>query len=74
MASGFRWDAINGIQKRYPTRRYSDPKLHDLHLIVIDEISIDRRHLSLIVVLDLISGIIVFLLVMEKELTCSFLS
>ena len=55
------WDMIKEIQKRYLTKRYSRPILKDLQLIAIDEISIGKSHNYLTVVLDLISGAVVFI-------------
>ena len=57
---GVSWDVVKGIQKRYLTRHYSHPRLKDLKQIAIDEISIGKGHQYLTVVLDLISGAIVF--------------
>jgi transposase len=57
---GVSWDVIKNIQKRYLSKRYSRPKLKRLKLIAIDEISIGRGHRYLTVVLDLKSGVIVF--------------
>jgi transposase len=54
------WDMIKEIQKRYLTKRYSRPILKDLELIAIDEISIGKGHNYLTVVLNLISGAVVF--------------
>lgn len=57
---GTSWDVIKDIQKRYLSRFYSKPRLKDLRLIAIDEISIGEGHRYLTVVLDLISGAVVF--------------
>lgn len=57
---GVSWDVIKDIQKRYLSKRYGRPKLKRLKLIAIDEISIGRGHRYLTVVLDLKSGVIVF--------------
>ncbi len=54
------WDMIKEIQRRYLTKRYSRPILKNLELIAIDEISIGKGHNYLTVVLDLISGAVVF--------------
>lgn len=54
------WDVIKGIQKRYLIRHFSRPRLKDLKRIAIDEISIGKGHRYLSVVLDLISGAVVF--------------
>ena len=57
---GVSWDVVKDIQKRYLTKRYAHPRLKDLELIAIDEISIGRGHRYLTVVLDLFSGAVVF--------------
>lgn len=58
---GVGWDMIKEIQRHYLTKRYSHPRLKDLELIAIDEISIGKGHNYLTVVLDLISGAVVFI-------------
>jgi len=57
---GVSWDVVKGIQKRHLSKRYSRPRLKDLEQIAIDEISIGKGHQYLTIVLDLISGAIVF--------------
>lgn len=57
---GVSWDVIKDIQKRHLTRRFAKPPLKHLRQLAIDEISIGRGHRYLTVVLDLISGAIVF--------------
>lgn len=54
------WDIIRDIQKRHLVRRYSRPRLKDLAHIAIDEISVGKGHRYLTVVLDLDSGVVVF--------------
>jgi transposase len=54
------WDMIKDIQKRDLARRYSKPKLKHLRRIAIDEIAIAKGHRYLTVVLDLDSGVVVF--------------
>ena len=54
------WDLIKDIQKRDLTRRYAKPKLKRLHYIAIDEIAVAKGHRYLTVVMDLVSGAIVF--------------
>jgi transposase len=54
------WDVIKDIQKRNLRRRFSRPKLKDLTLIAIDEITIGHGHQYLTVVLDLRSGAVIF--------------
>ena len=57
---GVSWDVVKDIQKRYLSKRYAKPRLKDLELIAIDEISIGKGHRYLTVVLDLLTGIVVF--------------
>lgn len=54
------WDVIKEMQKRDLTRRFSKPCLKDLQLIAIDEISVRKGHRYLTIVLDMISGAVVF--------------
>jgi len=57
---GISWDVIKEIQQRHLERRYSRPKLKQLELLAIDEISIGKHHRYLTVVLDLVTGAVVF--------------
>ncbi len=57
---GVSWDIIKDIQKRYLHRHFSRPKLGQLQHIAIDEISIGKGHRYLTIVLDLLSGRVVF--------------
>jgi len=54
------WDLVKDIQKRNLQRRFRHIRLKDLKRIAIDEISIGRGHRYLTVVLDLLSGAVVF--------------
>jgi transposase len=54
------WGTVKDIKKRYLQRRFSRPRLKDLRLMAIDEISIGRGHRYLTVVLNLESGAVVF--------------
>jgi len=54
------WDTIKDIQARYLQRRFGKPKLHKLKQIAIDEINIGKGHRYLTIVLDLLSGAVVF--------------
>lgn len=54
------WDTIKDIQKRYLKRRFTRPRLKGLQEIAIDEISIGRGHRYLTVVLDLLTGAVLF--------------
>lgn len=54
------WDIVKDIQKRNLHKRFKDIKLKYLRRIAIDEISIGHGHRYLTVVLDLLSGAVVF--------------
>jgi transposase len=54
------WDTIKEIQARSLRRRFGKPKLRKLRQIAIDEIAIGKGHRYLTVVLDLLSGAVVF--------------
>lgn len=55
------WDVVKDIQKRSLCGRFKNIKLKHLRQIAIDEISIGRGHRYLTVVLDLLSGAVVFI-------------
>jgi transposase len=54
------WDIVKDIQKRWLSRRFKRIPLQHLRQIAIDEIAIGRGHRYLTVVLDLVSGAVVF--------------
>ena len=54
------WDLVKDIQKRSLSKRFRNIKLKNLRQIAIDEISIGRGHRYLTVVMDLLSGAVVF--------------
>jgi transposase len=54
------WDTIKDIEKRYLQRRFGKPKLHKLKQIAIDEIAVGKGHRYVTVVLNLLSGAVVF--------------
>ena len=54
------WDTVKDIQARSLQRRFGKPKLHKLKQIAIDEIAIGKGHRYVTVVLNLLSGVIVF--------------
>jgi transposase len=54
------WDTIKDIQAKNLQRRFGNPKLRKLKQIAIDEINIGKGHHYLTVVLDLLSGAVVF--------------
>ena len=57
---GVSWDTIKDLQKDELRRHYAKPKLHKLKQIAIDEISVGRGPRYLTVVLDLVSGAVVY--------------
>jgi transposase len=54
------WDTIKEIQAQALTRRFGKPKLAKLRQIAIDEIAIGKGHHYLTVVLNLLTGAVVF--------------
>ncbi len=54
------WDTIKEIQATHLQRKFGKPKLHKLKQIAIDEICIGKGHRYLTVVLNLLSGAVVF--------------
>ena len=55
------WDSIKDLFKRNLQARFGQPKLKRLKRLAIDEISVGHGHRYLTVVLDLISGAVVFI-------------
>jgi transposase len=54
------WDTIKEIQAKDLQRRFGKPRLHKLRQIAIDEINVGKGHRYLTVVLDLLTGAVVF--------------
>jgi transposase len=54
------WDTIKDMQQRHLQQRFGKPKLKNLKEIAIDEIAIGKGHRYLTVVLNLRSGVIVY--------------
>ena len=54
------WDTIKEIQAKHLQRRFGKPKLHKFTQIAIDEINIGKGHRYFTIVLDLLSGAVVF--------------
>ena len=54
------WDTIKEIQKTHLERHYARPRLKHLRQLAIDEIATRKGHVYLTVVLDLESGVVVF--------------
>ena len=57
---GVSWDVVKDMHKRHLGRRFARPKLKRLRQIAIDEISVGHGQRYLTVVLDLVSGAVVF--------------
>jgi len=58
---GVSWDVVKDIQKRHLQRRFKRIRLKQLREIAIDEISVGKGQRYLTVVLDLVSGAVVFI-------------
>jgi transposase len=54
------WDTVKEMQAKHLQRRFGKPKLHKLKQIAIDEISIGKGHRYLTLVLNLLTGAVVF--------------
>lgn len=54
------WDTIKDIQKRYLSKKFGKPRLKGLKYIAIDEISVRTNHKYMTLVMDLISGAVVY--------------
>lgn len=54
------WDTIKDIQAKNLKRRFGNPKLHKLKQIAIDEINIGKGHHYLTIVLNLVTGAVVY--------------
>ncbi len=54
------WDTVKEMQTKHLRRRFGKPKLHKLKQIAIDEINVGKGHRYLTVVLNLLSGAVVF--------------
>jgi transposase len=54
------WDIVKDIQKRHLVKKYSKPKLKNLKEIAIDELAIGKGRRYVTLVLNLRSGVVVF--------------
>jgi len=54
------WDTVKDIQARYLKRRFGKPKLDKLKQLAIDEINLGKGHRYLTIVLNLLTGAVVF--------------
>ena len=57
---GVSWDMVKDIHKRYLNHKYGKPSLKDLKSIAIDEIYNGKKHKYLTIVLNLETGVVVF--------------
>ena len=57
---GISWDVVKEIQKKYLNKQFSRPKLNNLRQLAIDEISIGKLHKYVTIVLDIVSGAVVY--------------
>jgi transposase len=57
---GLNWKTVKEIDKYYLERDYGQPDLNGLRILAVDEISIRKGHRYLTVVLDYLSGRVVF--------------
>ena len=57
---GVSWNLVKALVKEDLERRFARPRLKDLRLLAIDEICIGRGHRYLTMVLDLETGVVVF--------------
>ena len=57
---GLNWKTVKDIDKYYLERHYGQPDLNRLRILAVDEISIRKGHRYLTVVLDYLTGRVVF--------------
>jgi transposase len=57
---GLNWKTVKDIDKHYLERDYGQPDLNGLRILAVDEISMRKGHRYLTVVLDYLSGRVVF--------------
>jgi transposase len=54
------WKTVKAIDKKYLEQRYGNPGLDGLRILAVDEIAVRRGHQYVTVVLDYLSGRVVF--------------
>ena len=54
------WKTVKNIDKKFLEQRYGQPELNGLQILAVDEIAVRRGHEYLTVVLDFISGRVLF--------------
>ena len=57
---GLDWKTVKAVDKFYLERDYGQPDLNGLHILAVDEIAIRKGHRYLTVVLDYLSGRVLF--------------
>jgi transposase len=57
---GLNWKTVKDIDKNYLERDYGQPDLNGLRILAVDEISVRKGHRYLTVVLDYLSGRVVY--------------
>ena len=57
---GLNWKTVKDIDKHYLERDYGQPDLNGLRILAVDEISVRKGHRYLTVVLDYLSGRVVY--------------
>jgi len=57
---GLNWKTVKDIDKHYLERDYGQPDLNGLRILAVDEISMRKGHRYLTVVLDYLSGRVIF--------------
>ena len=59
--TGLCWDTVKAIHKQYLGRKYKNPKLKNLKYIAIDELYLGKKQKFITIVMDLVSGRIVYI-------------
>jgi len=57
---GLRWETVRDVQRDWLARKFRRPKLKHLRQLGVDEIAVGKGHKYLTVVLDLKTGVVVF--------------
>lgn len=57
---GVGWDLVKDMQKEYLEKNYGQPDLKNVRSIAIDEIAIEKGHKYFTIVMDLISGAVIY--------------
>jgi transposase len=57
---GVGWDLVKDIQKRWLSAKYAEPELRHVRRLAIDEIAVRKGHKYVTIVMDLDTGVVVF--------------